>query len=74
MGLKGTTEAPPDRTVGERELSTYLTRVILAKCANCRKRETVSPDIMKRAVELLLQRGWRAYRMGLVCKECANGQ
>jgi hypothetical protein len=55
-----------------REISTYLTRVIQAKCANCRKRETVEPDIMKRAVELFTQRGWGVRGTKLLCKECVK--
>lgn len=74
MGLVRTIEISPDETDGEdREISTYLTRVIQAKCANCRKRESVEPDIMERAVELLRQRGWRVRGIRLLCKECANG-
>jgi len=56
----------------DREISTYLTRAIQAKCANCRKRETVEPDIMKRAVELLTQRGWAVRGTKLLCKECVK--
>lgn len=73
MGLVRTIEISPDETDGEdREISTYLTRVIQAKCANCRTRETVSPDIMKRAVELLKQRGWKVRGTKLFCKECVK--
>ena len=74
MTLVRTIEISPDETDGEdREISTtYLTRVIQAKCANCLKRESVEPDIMKRAVELFNQRGWRERGTKLFCKECVK--
>jgi hypothetical protein len=73
MGLVKTIEISPDETDGEdREISTYLTRVIQAKCSNCRLRETAQPDILKRAVELFTQRGWKVRGTKLLCKECVK--
>ena len=55
------------------EISTYLTRVIQARCSNCRTRETLSTDRLDAAVTVLRRRGWRVRGISLLCKECADG-
>jgi hypothetical protein len=56
----------------DQKMSTYLTRVIQAKCANCRLRETVQSDILKRVIDLFTQRGWGVRGAKLLCQECVK--
>ena len=55
-----------------REISTYLSRVIQARCNNCRTRETLSTDTLSAAVTVFVRRGWRVLGIKLLCKECAD--
>jgi hypothetical protein len=72
MGLVRTKDVSTVEADCDQDMSTHLTRVIQAKCANCRTRETAAPDILKRAVELFSQRGWRVRDTKLLCKECVK--